>query len=258
MKKAGVILATATALATLFGWISLLPPLEVEIAGYATSLNGRTRNQRHNAELAANSLDGIVVPAGAMFSFNKAVKSWSADQGYRKAPVSYDGELVPAFGGGVCQTSTTLYNAVLRAGLPVTERHHHVFAPHYVPPGSDAAVAYPSIDLRFQNPYPWPLRIQARTNGDRLEVRVFGKERPDLRAEIEPQILSHSVPDRITYRASTAEGGGGRVFTRNPGRDGYRVITYRVFSRNGQTVRRERLSDDSYPAMDRILQVGQE
>jgi vancomycin resistance protein VanW len=250
-----VLVVLAIAVLGLFGWIAQLPPSEVEISGYATSLNGRTRNQRHNAELAANSLDGAVIPAGAMFSFNKAVKSWSADQGYRKAPVSYDGELVPAFGGGVCQTSTTLYNAVLRAGLPILERHHHVFAPHYVPPGSDAAVAYPSIDLQFRNPYPWPLRIQATTKGDRLEVRLYGKEQPDLHAEIEPQVLSHTTPDRITYTAEDSDGSG-RIFTRNPGLAGYRVITYRVFSRKGQTIRRERLSDDTYPVMDRILQVG--
>ncbi|MES2459964.1 MAG: VanW family protein [Armatimonadota bacterium] len=257
-KGGGVILtALAAAFAGLLGWIAQMPPAEVEIAGYATSLNGRTRNQRHNAELAANSLDGAVIPAGALFSFNRAVKSWSADQGYRKAPVSYDGELVPAFGGGVCQTSTTLYNAVLRAGFPIVERHHHVFAPHYVPPGSDAAVAYPSIDLRFRNPYPWPVRVQASTKGDRLEVRLYGKKRPDLLAEIEPQILSRMLPSRITYTAVKSDGSG-RIFTRNPGRAGYRVVTYRIFSANGQTVRRERLSDDTYPTMDRILQVGQE
>ncbi len=241
----------------LFGWIAQLPPAEVEIAGYATSLNGRTRNQRHNALLAANSLNGAVIPPGALFSFNKTVKSWSADQGYRKAPVSFDGELVPAFGGGVCQTSTTLYNTVLRAGLPIVERHHHVFAPHYVPPGSDAAVAYPSIDLRFRNPYAWPLRIRAVAEGDRLEVRLYGKQRPELQAEIEPQILSRTRPARITYTASKDEDAE-QIFTRNPGRDGYRVVTFRVFSRDGKTVRRERLSDDTYPAMDRIVQVGQE
>ena len=78
-----------------------------------------------------------------------------------------------------------------------------------------------------------------------------------LRVEIEPQILSRTDPARITYTADTTDGSG-RVFTRNPGRAGYRVVTYRVFSRNGRVVRRERLSDDTYPTMDRILQVGQD
>jgi len=240
--------------AGLLAWVALLPPPEVEVAGYATSLNGRTRNQRHNAVLAAVSLNGAVLPPGGVFSFNHTVKSWSADQGYRKAPVSYDGELIPAFGGGVCQTSTTLYNAALRAGLPIVERHHHVFAPHYVPPGCDAAVAYPSIDLRFQNPYPWPLRIKATAEGDQLTVRIYGKRRPETAAEVIPHVLTASAPDRLTY--AVADAAPGRIFTRNPGRTGFRVVTYRVFLRGTQTVRRERLSDDTYPAMDRIVQVG--
>jgi vancomycin resistance protein YoaR len=90
-------------------------------------------SQRHNARKAALSLDNQTIAPGATFSFNKVVKSWSWDQGYVKAPVSYDGELIPAYGGGVCQASTTLYNAVLLAGLPIVERHSHVFTPHYVP-----------------------------------------------------------------------------------------------------------------------------
>lgn len=242
--------------AGLLGYVALLPPTEVEIAGYATSLDGRTRNQRHNARLAAASLNGAIIPPGGVFSFNRKVKSWSADQGYRKAPVSYDGELVPAFGGGVCQTSTTLYNAALRAGLPIVERHHHVFAPHYVPPGCDAAVAYPSIDLRFKNPYPWPLRLRATADGDQLIVRILGRKKPETAAEVVPDILATMPPERITY--AVADAAPGRVFTHNPGRAGFRVITYRVFTRGGQTIRRERLSDDTYPVMDRILQVGAE
>ena len=146
---------------------------EVELAGYATSLRGRTGSQRHNAKKSAQALDGKVIAPGALFSFNAVVRSWSWNQGYVKAPVSFDGELIRAYGGGVCQTSTTLYNAALLAGLPIVERHPHVFAPHYVPPGRDAAVAQRNIDLRFRNPYPWPIRIAASTNEDRLEIRLF-------------------------------------------------------------------------------------
>jgi hypothetical protein len=101
------------------------------------------------------------------------------------------------------------------------------------------------------------MRIEAAADGGRLEVRLYGKQRPDLHVEIEPQILSRTSPARITYAAANGDGSG-RVFTRNPGRAGYRVVTYRVFSTKGQVVRRERLSDDTYPTMDRILQVGQD
>src|SRR5690349_13198224 len=130
---------------TLLAQLMATPSPQVEIAGYATSLQGRTHGQRHNAELAAAALDGKTIAPGAVFSFNQTVKSWSLDEGYVKAPVSFDGELVRAYGGGVCQTSTTLYNAALLAGLPILERHPHVFRPQYITPGRDAAVAQPGI-----------------------------------------------------------------------------------------------------------------
>src|SRR5438034_768143 len=111
--------ALAGLLAVLFANLSGPPAREIEIGGYATSLEGRTDSQRFNARKAAEALDGTVIGPGAVFSFNKVVKSWSFDQGFLKAPVSYDGELVRAYGGGVYQASTTLYNAALLAGLPI-------------------------------------------------------------------------------------------------------------------------------------------
>jgi vancomycin resistance protein VanW len=234
------------------------PAPEVEIVGFSTSLNGRTSSQRHNARLAAESLNEQVIPPGAVFSFNKTVKSWSADRGYVKAPVSYDGELVKAYGGGLCQTSTTLYNAALLAALPIVERHPHVFAPRYIAPGQDAAVAYPSIDLRFLNPFPWPLRIRARVYGDRLEVRLFGRERPNATARIVTQVVETQHPEKRTRVIVKPKGSAGRAYLRSPGLNGYRVVTYRVISENGREVRRERLSDDTYPAMNRVIALTEE
>ncbi|HEU5299348.1 MAG TPA: VanW family protein [bacterium] len=223
----------------------------VMLAGYATPLTGRTVTQRYNARLSAQALDGAVIPAGGVFSYNQTVKPWTVDQGYLKAPVSYDGEIVRAYGGGVCQTSTTLYNAALLAGLDVLERHPHVYAPRYVPPGRDAAVAQYTVDLRIRNPYPWPLRIAARTTGERVEIRIYGAARLGEGIEIVTEVLAATPPARVTRVLQDASGeiGSGR----SAGATGYRVVTSRVFSRMGQEVRRERLSDDSYPAADRVI-----
>jgi vancomycin resistance protein VanW len=229
------------------------PPAEVEFASYSTSLARRTAGQRHNARLAAEAIDGRVIGAGAEFSFNRTVRSWSVDRGYVKAPVSFEGELVPAFGGGVCQTSTTLYNAALLAGLPIIERHKHVFAAHYAPPGRDAAVAQPNIDLRFRNPYPWPIRIHASAPGERLEVAIAGKRRSAERAEITTRVMSVAAPERLTVRVRAERG-----FPRTPGTTGYRVATYRAFYRDGRETRRERLSEDTYPPLPRVVSVTSE
>ncbi len=254
----GAALALLLALgALLFFQLAVAPPPEVEIAGYATSLRGRTVSQRYNARKAAAALDGKVIAPGAVFSFNQTVKSWSLDQGYVKAPVSYDGELIKAYGGGVCQTSTTLYNAALLAGLPIVERHPHVFAPHYVAPGCDAAVAQRNIDLRFRNPYPWPLRLRASAGDDRLDIRIYGAEKPKTQVQVTTDVLSTITPahlSRVVYRSGNL---AGQTYVRNPGATGYRVISYRLFLQNGREVRRERLADDTYEAMNRIVQIDE-
>jgi vancomycin resistance protein VanW len=235
-----------------FAYLAQTPPPQTRISGFATRLADRTNSQRHNARLAAQSLDGAVIPPGGVFSFNKRVNSWSLDQGYVKAPVSYDGDLVPAFGGGVCQTSTTLYNAALLAGLEVVERHHHVFAPHYVAPGRDAAVAYPNIDLRLRNPHPFPVRIRVQTDRERMEVQVWGAREPAERVTLASRALSTVPPPQLVRRAEQ-ELKHGRGFSRSVGATGFRIVTYRVVSRVGKEVKRDRLSDDTYPAMPQVI-----
>ena len=120
-------------------WANLRVPTtkpEQRLAGYTTSLKGRKKAQIRNATLAARALEGRVIGAGKVFSYNAVVSAADQDNdsGYVAAPVSVEGTMVPALGGGVCQTSTTLYNAALLAGLRVLERHPHTIAPHYVPP----------------------------------------------------------------------------------------------------------------------------
>lgn len=246
--------------AAVLGWLAQAPPRQQRLAGYGTSLQGRTRNQRHNARLAARSLDGRVIPAGGVFSFNQTVNSWSEDQGYTKALVSYDGELVRAYGGGVCQTSTTLYNAALLAGLPILERHPHVFVPGYIAPGRDAAVAYPGIDLRFRNPYKRPIRIRARASGERLEIELIGVPDNPPRVQITTDVLSVAEPLRLTYVRydGSNEKANRRGYLHSPGATGYRVVTYRTFSHPGEPRRRERLSDDTYPSMNRVVALTRE
>jgi vancomycin resistance protein YoaR len=231
-------------------------PPAVEIAGYSTPLAGRSPSQRHNARLAARALNGVVIGPGATFSFNRTVRSWTVDRGYVKAPVSYDGELVRAFGGGVCQTSTTLYNAALLAGLDLVERHSHVFAPSYVAPGRDAAVAQYDIDLKIRNPYAWPVTIRAAAVGERLEVRIVGSRRPDAAIDVTTEVLAILPPARLTTGRDALRSNG-RTSLRSPGATGFRVVSHRVFVEQGRVVRRELLADDTYQAMNRIVAVRQ-
>jgi vancomycin resistance protein VanW len=246
-------LVTATVAGSLLCVLRLRGGPEVALGQYATRLRGRTAAQKHNAAMAAAALNGQVVKPGREVSFNRVLGPWTADRGYRKAPVSYDGELVMAWGGGVCQTSTTLYNAALLAGLEVVERHRHAWPPRYVPPGRDAAVAYPSIDLVVRNPYPWPVRLAASVQGDNLTVSVFGREMPAARIAVEGDVRSVIQPDEELQVGRPNS--GRRVVS--AGQPGFDVAVYRTYHRGGRLVRSELMSADHYPAMNRVVRLGE-
>ncbi|MCX7799664.1 MAG: VanW family protein [Fimbriimonadales bacterium] len=214
------------------------------VGSFATSLDGRTDNQRRNAELAARLLNGAVVPPGGVFSFNARVGSLSVDRGFRKAPVSYNGQLIDSWGGGVCQTSTTLYNAALLAGMEILERSRHRFAPSYVPVGLDAAVAYNGIDLKLRNPLPVPVRIESGVSGGRLVARLWAPL-PEVRPfRIVREVRSFVAPREFHL---DAEGHPRRV--RNTGKAGAEVAVYRI-----RGSERELVSVDTYPVMHRIVE----
>lgn len=229
-------------------------PIAHEIAGSSTPLRGRGSNQRHNAALAARSLDGCVVLPGEVFSFNRRVQVWSAQRGYRKAPISYEGVLVPAVGGGVCQVSSTLYNAVLTAGLPIVERHRHAVAPLYVPPGRDAAVAQGTLDFRFKNALSAPLRIRTAVSDGMLTVRLFCSDAVVSTATIMTKVLSSRPPRRVARAEPDADQVRRTGNAHGRGAAGFRVVTYRCFYEGGREVLRERVSDDTYQAVDYVLE----
>jgi len=241
--KAGYALWPAALLAAGF-LVARQPSGDVSMGAFATPLQGRTSNQRHNARLALAALDGVAVGPGEVFSFNERVGTWTRDAGYRKAPVSFNGQLVREWGGGVCQASTTLYNAALLAGMEAVERHPHRHAPSYVPPGRDAAVAFHGIDLKLRNPYGFAVRFAARLEGDRIEVRVLGREKPSTPVEIVTEVRSLDLPRTIV---SSASGRSGRV--RNEGKPGFDVATFLITG-----ARKRLLSVDSYPPMTRVVE----
>lgn len=223
------------------------PPRESSIGGYITSLQGRSDNQRHNAYLALSKLNGKIVKPGETFSFNDTVGSWSRDKGYRRAPVSYNGTLVDAWGGGVCQASTTVYNASLLAGLEIVRRFPHVFAPSYCPPGRDAAVAFGGIDLKVRNPFSYPITVRGVIQGDNLRVWwvANGATKPPT-PTISSRVENFERPGNVTVNH-----GETRTVARirNGGKPGWQVTTYRLWPG-----RREFISLDTYPVMDRIIE----
>lgn len=169
---------------------------------FAGSIPGRV----HNVELAATRIHGHLIPPDAEFSFNDTLGDVSAATGFQQAYVIKDGRTVLGDGGGVCQVSTTLFRAILNAGLPVTERHAHSYRVGYYEqdsgPGLDATVYSPSYDLRFKNDTGHYILIQAKTDRDNysLEFSLFGTSDSRKSEITKPVIMSQIAPPPDLYQ----------------------------------------------------------
>lgn len=227
------------------------------IGEYSTSFKGSSKNRIENIKLSANAINNKLVLPGEEFSYNKATGPRTAEYGYKEANVIIGGELTPDVGGGVCQTSTTLYNALLLADLTITERHHHSIPVSYVPIGQDAAVAYGYLDLKFKNSFDFPVLLHTKVSGDRLYVYVYGdRNSKDYTVKITSQIVETIKPQTKTIFDSSLNPGESIVL--QSGRTGYRVVTYKSIIKDGKTISKKQITSDHYKKKDYIYKVGPE
>jgi vancomycin resistance protein YoaR len=142
--------------------------------GRYETIYGGDPNRIHNVQLVAHLVDGKLIAPGATFSFNGATGARTADKGFREAPVIINGELRSGLGGGVCQVSTTVFNAAYEAGLKITERTNHALYISHYPQGRDATVNYPDVDLKFVNDTDHWLLLRTYVGSYSLDVELYG------------------------------------------------------------------------------------
>jgi vancomycin resistance protein YoaR len=148
----------------------------IRIGRYITSFNPRNKKRSNNIQLAVESINNHVVFPGETFSFNSVVGKRTAEKGYEKAKVIVKGEYAEDIGGGICQVSSTLFNAVDSAGLKIVQRFSHSRNVSYIPPGRDATVSWYGPDFEFKNMYNQPILIQAKTIGNLLVIKLYSSE----------------------------------------------------------------------------------
>lgn len=142
-----------------------------EISSYSTQLKDKSEGRLVNIGITCSSLNGTIIHPGETFSFNQVVGKPTAEKGYQEASVIIDHKTEKGIGGGNCQVSSTLYNAVLEAGnLTIIERHEHGKDVTYVPDGRDAAVSYGSLDFKFRNDLNYDIRIEASTDNESISI----------------------------------------------------------------------------------------
>jgi len=148
-------------------------PEEDIIGSYQTTLLDTDSDRVKNIRLAIQKINGYTVQPDEIFSFNGVVGSREPEKGYKKARIILKGKKAEGTGGGICQLSSTLYNAVEEAGLDVVERHSHSKDVHYVPEGQDATVVYGSQDFKFKNTKDYPIKIRASVKNGNVYVSIL-------------------------------------------------------------------------------------
>ena len=219
---------------------------------YGTSAAGRS----HNIELATQSINGTIIMPGETFSFNDVVGPRTEEAGFQEAGTYVGNKVEPGIGGGICQVSTTLYRAVMRANIRSTERTNHSMAVGYALPGLDATVAYGYLDYKFKNPYDFPIYIQGYTAGKVVTYNIYGDKSAlggktyDMVNEILETLPSETkIVDDPTLDEGTEVNEGG-------GMTGYRAAAYQVTYENGVEINREKVSTDTYTKVDTVIKKG--
>lgn len=162
---------------------------QICFGSFSTRFDASNKNRAKNIELAAETINGKVLSPGEKFSFNNIVGNTTAAKGYLLAGAYSAGELVENYGGGICQVSSTIYNAVLYANLEIVERYNHSAVVSYVDPGLDATISYGSRDFKFKNSRQYAIKINARANNGILEIEIKGIKEDN---EVEIELVSET------------------------------------------------------------------
>jgi len=226
------------------------------LSQFSTSFTSSGYNRSNNIILSSAKLNGLVLMPGEEFSYNQAVGQRTKAAGFRKAGAYSNGKVVQEVGGGICQVSSTLYNAVLYANLEIVERTNHYFNPGYVKAGLDATVSWGGPDFRFKNNRNYPIRIVTDTSGKKLKVYIYGlKTDDDCTVVLDPRYIS-SVPYKTTYQKDPSLATGEtRVIS--SGSNGCKTATYKyVYDKNGTLISSECISRDTYSPHNKVVAVG--
>ena len=225
---------------------------------YTTSFTDDTENDRNrsvNIQLAVEAINGTILSPGESFSFNDIVGQRTQQKGYLPANVYTPDGIATGIGGGICQVSSTLYNAALRANLEVIERNPHIYMVAYVPLGCDASVSYGIQDLKFTNSTKWPVRIDGHVTSDnKIEFSIIGtNENPSLGVVIQSMVVE-LIPYTTEYIGDAAVSKGSKKILQR-GMNGAIVDAYIIVKKDNVIVSNRKLHSTTYNILPEIIHV---
>jgi vancomycin resistance protein YoaR len=224
------------------------------VSSFTTKFPVRKKDRNTNIRIASGKINGLVLLPGQRFSFNNVVGRRTIQDGFKEAPVFKNGKHDMGVGGGICQVSSTLYNAALFSDLKVVERHNHSMPVAYLPVGRDATVDYGTLDLAFENNTPGPIAISSDYEAGNLTFRILGKKNPSMAVKIESS--DSDSWDAPTKTVSDPRLPFGTKKVVEKGSRGHSIRTFRVVYKDGVEVAREPLGRSYYRGGQRVVAVG--
>lgn len=225
--------------------------------GTYSTYSTNNANGNHNMRLAFSKINGSVIQPGAVFSFHQTVgNSSTAASGFLKAGAIVGGKHVEDYGGGICQTSTTIYGAAIRSNMEIVTRWNHLWPSTYCPIGLDATVSYPDLDFKFKNPSKYPVYLITTMSGTKLTATFYGYQSPDYdKIEVtSKQTETIPMPAPIYKKDSTLPVGTTKLDVKGNG--GRRATAQRIFYKNGAVVKTEALPSSYYSPVASVYLVG--
>ena len=226
-----------------------------DVLGEARTHVGGTSARRSNVKLSAAAINGYVMNTGDVFSYNGVVGQRTAANGYQAAPAYVKGETVDEIGGGICQTSSTLYLACLRSNLAITERYAHRYVPAYITAGMDATVSWGGPDYKFTNDTLYPIKIVTKYENNYLTVQVLGTNVDGTSVKMTNEWLS-TTPYETVYEDDPTLAPGTEQIKTSP-YTGYKYRTYRnVYDADGKLISSTYEATSDYKARNKVILRG--
>lgn len=222
---------------------------------FSTTYDASNWGRSENLRIATSKIDGTVLMPNQQFSFNGVVGERTVQEGYKNAAIYEGDSVVDGLAGGICQVSSTLYNAALLANLKIDERYNHSFKPTYVNAGRDATVVYGVKDFKFTNTRSYPIKIEGSAANGVITFSIYGiEEDVEYKINIISTVNSTIPFDVQTVQDNSLAPGAQQVV--QLGATGYKSTTYKETVLNGTIISKEVISNDTYKAMARIIHVG--
>ncbi|WP_434297326.1 VanW family protein [Clostridium sporogenes] len=233
-----------------------LETVNSNISSYTTNYGSISSPQRaNNIEISTKAINGTLLMPGESFSFNNTVGPRTAERGYQGAPVIVGNKIESGLGGGICQVSGTLYNAILKANINATERVRHTFPSTYVPIGMDATIDYGNIDYKFKNTLKYPIYIEGITDGVNVIFNIYSNSS----LKNKTYNISSEIYETVTPKEQYIDDANiplGKTEIVQEAHTGYKVKVYKSTVENDSVVKKELLYTDFYKPVDKIIKRG--